>query len=70
MSSRSLIASVLLLAIFALTGQAWSMSGDLERLRAAGVLRVAIIDIDVPPFVFRVNGELRGADVDLARGFA
>ncbi len=58
------------LAIFATAPQAWSMSGDLERLRAAGVLRVAIIDMDIPPFVFRVNSELRGADVDLARGFA
>lgn len=61
---------MLLLAILALTGQAWSMSGDLERLRSSGVLRVAVIDMDIPPFVFSVNGELRGADVDLARGFA
>jgi proton glutamate symport protein len=69
-SSRCFITAMLLLAIFAAAPQAWSMSVDLERLRAAGVLRVATIDMDIPPFVFRVNGELYGADADLARGFA
>lgn len=69
-SSRCCITVMFLLASITTASPSWSLSADLERLRARGVLRVAIVDMDIAPFVFRMNGELRGADVDLARGFA
>ncbi|WP_161788449.1 cation:dicarboxylate symporter family transporter [Desulfonatronum thiodismutans] len=70
MSPRCFITVMFLLASIATASPSWSLSADLERLRARGTLRVAVVDMDIAPFVFRENGELRGADVDLARGFA
>ncbi|WP_146164878.1 ABC transporter substrate-binding protein, partial [Desulfonatronum sp. SC1] len=70
MSPRCLISAMLLLASIATATPSWSMPADLERLRTQRTLRVAVVDMDIAPFVFRMNGELRGADVDLARGFA
>lgn len=45
-------------------------SGDLERLKAAGQLRVAVFATNYPPFFFEKNGELTGSEIDLARDLA
>ncbi len=41
-----------------------------QKMSMDKVLRVAIISLDIPPFVFRTDGHLQGADIDLVRGFA
>jgi ABC-type amino acid transport substrate-binding protein len=42
----------------------------MKQLRETGTLRIGVLGIDAPPFVFKRGGELRGADVDMARDFA
>ena len=46
------------------------MPKDLERLRENCRLRVSILALHPPPFVFEENGKLVGADVDIARDMA
>ena len=45
-------------------------SGDLERLKASGQLRIALFATNYPPFFFEKNGELAGSEIDLARDLA
>lgn len=43
---------------------------DIQRILDRGALLVAMPGFDAPPFFREVKGELRGIDVDLARGLA
>lgn len=46
------------------------MPNDIAKLQRSGQLRVALMEKDIPPFLFVQDGELAGADVDLARNMA
>lgn len=77
MSAPTFPALCLLLICQLLTGPlAWAgfvspeLPDDLARLREAGPLRIAVLEQETPPFVFTRDGQLVGADVDLARDFA
>ncbi len=43
------------------------LAPDIARVVQRGVLNVALLDRDTPPFVFEKNGELAGVDIDLVR---
>ncbi len=44
---------------------------DIERIKKSGILRVAMYQIDTPPYYFvNEEGELDGVDVEIIKGFA
>ncbi|MFC3625104.1 substrate-binding periplasmic protein [Vogesella amnigena] len=63
MRRRQLLAALLLAPLLALPA---ARAANLDDLKAAGVLRVAVYR-DFPPFSFIRNGELAGIDIELAR---
>lgn len=49
---------------------ALSMPEDIRLIQESGRLKVAVLDMGSPPFVFREDGVLMGADIDMALDIA
>ncbi len=69
-NAKSLPALFLFVCLLLSAAPAWTVTDDMRQLQETGVLRIGVLGIDAPPFVFERGGELCGADVDMARDFA